>query len=354
MNRITQLVVIAVFLLVSCKETKVVEEKRKSFVKSEVVKSISSSGTHLFHGVVAEKDDVMLSFRVGGPMTTLKPNVGDYVSKGELIASIDERDYLIQQRQTRSLLKQSKAEFERYSELYKKGKLPENSYDQAKMGVEQSQVAYDNATNQLNDTKLYAPFSGYVSEIMMDNYETVGPGAPVISLIDITSMRITLNVPASQLAIFDAQSIIKADIESIGVTDIEVFVKSVGHKAGPDDLYEVLLELDTNSNTAIRPGMSAEVQVKPTVQKSMRMSIPVSALLTDGESHSVWVIDPQSSRVSRKEVQISSFGAGASVNISRGLKLNERVVTAGIHSLQEGQQVEVVKQVSETNIGGLL
>lgn len=353
MNRIAYLI-IAVFLLGSCKEAEVKENKSKTFVKSEVVKSINSSGAHLFHGVVEEKDDVTLSFRVGGPINTLKVDVGDYVAKGELIASIDERDYRIQERQTESLLTQRKAEYERYTELFEKGKLPENTFDQAKMSLEQSQVAYDQAINQLNDTKLYAPFSGYISEVMMDNYETAGPGTPIVSLIDISNMHITLHVPASQLSIFEDHIQVKANIESIDERLVEMNVKSVGHKAGPDDLYEVLLELDGIANTAIRPGMSAEVQVSPTTQQAECMSIPVSALLTDGNDHSVWVIDGKTHTVKRKHVKISEFGAGARVYITKGLTLNDRIVTAGVHSLNEGQHVEVITETSTTNIGGLL
>ncbi|TGR73692.1 efflux RND transporter periplasmic adaptor subunit, partial [Mesorhizobium sp. M2D.F.Ca.ET.223.01.1.1] len=75
-------------------------------------------------------------------------------------------------------------------------------------------------------------------------------------------------------------------------------------------------------------------KVTPTIE------LPMSALLEKDGAEKVWIVDPQSSSVSAREIKVASKNGG-SFTVAEGLEPGMRVVTAGVHSLTEGQKVKV-------------
>ncbi|RUU48903.1 efflux RND transporter periplasmic adaptor subunit, partial [Mesorhizobium sp. M2C.T.Ca.TU.002.02.1.1] len=75
-------------------------------------------------------------------------------------------------------------------------------------------------------------------------------------------------------------------------------------------------------------------KVAPTIE------LPMSALLEKDGSQKVWIVDPQSSSVSAHEIKVAAK-SGGSFTVAEGLEAGMRVVTAGVHSLSEGQKVKV-------------
>ncbi|TIV98566.1 MAG: efflux transporter periplasmic adaptor subunit, partial [Mesorhizobium sp.] len=77
-------------------------------------------------------------------------------------------------------------------------------------------------------------------------------------------------------------------------------------------------------------------KVEPTIE------LPISALLEKDGAEKVWIVDPQTASVSAREVKIASKNGG-SFTVASGLEAGMRVVTAGVHSLSEGQKVKVLE-----------
>ncbi|RWX66312.1 efflux transporter periplasmic adaptor subunit, partial [Mesorhizobium sp. M4B.F.Ca.ET.089.01.1.1] len=75
-------------------------------------------------------------------------------------------------------------------------------------------------------------------------------------------------------------------------------------------------------------------KVTPTIE------LPLSALLEKDGAAKVWIVDPKTSSVSAREIKVAAKGA-ATFTVSEGLEAGMRVVTAGAHSLAEGQQVKL-------------
>lgn len=103
-----------------------------------------------------------LSFRVGGPISNFEVYAGNYYRKGEVIATIDDRDFLIRKEQTQAVYDQAKAEFERIGALYEKNNISASTYEKTKAEYTSAKTAFQTAANELNDTRLVAPFDGYV------------------------------------------------------------------------------------------------------------------------------------------------------------------------------------------------
>lgn len=354
MNRILfGAVVFSIAFTVACKSDFTNEEEVTKLVKIEKLSKESEINYLIFNGKVKEKSLTMLSFRVGGPLVAVNVNQGDYVKKGDVIAQIDKRDYQIQLSNAKAQYEQIKGEYARYKELYANNKIPANTYEKIESGYKMAKAGYENALNQLNDTELKAPVSGYIHDKMVENFTTVGPGHPVVSIIDLSQLETVVGVPENQIIKIKNSNKSYLSVKNANVSDILVKLKSINEKAGKDGMYEVRFILDNQENLNILPGMTAEVKVKCT-QGDESLSIPSDVVFMKNNMTHVWIYNPVKGVVVCQEVVVTSFQPNGMLQVEEGLKSGDLIVTAGVHSLSEGQKVKPIGMGSATNVGGLL
>ncbi len=344
----------SLFLMTSCNTECGEKEQSTRFVKVEKVSTNNAVTDLTFNGNIKEKSTTQVSFRVGGPLTKLDVNIGSYVKKGQTISVIDQRDYRLQVQTAKAQYMQAKGEYERYNELYKKKKLPENTLEKLEAGYLMAKAAHENAGNALKDTELKAPVSGYIFEKFTENYQTVGPGQPIVSIVDMSKQEVVIHVPASKLSEINEDRKVYCSVQNAGVTNIPAELTNVAKKAGADNLYEVRFQLNLDPKTNIKPGMSAEVLIDGYVNTPESISVPVGAVFHSNRKNYVWVYNAQTSVVKKREVAVKNLNNNGRVSIRKGINAGEQIVTAGIHSLVENQQVKPIQERSKTNIGGLL
>ncbi len=133
-------------------------------VKTDTVKVYRSGKSANFPGRIKAGDDINLSFRIAGPIASVNVSAGNYVKKGQVLAQLDRRDYEIQLAATEAEYNQVKDEANRVIALYKREVVTEKDYYKAVHGLEQITAKYDAHKNALADTKLIAPYDGYVQK----------------------------------------------------------------------------------------------------------------------------------------------------------------------------------------------
>lgn len=352
-NLLLIIILISLGITTGC-DNKVEEQKAKpKYVKVEQVFSHKDGGKLVFNGQIKEKSLTTMSFRVGGPLVMFNVKPGDYVKKGQTIAVIDKRDYQLQVQSTKAQYQQLKGEYERYKELHNKNKIPANSYEKIESGYLMAKTAYENAVNQLNDTELRAPFSGYIHEKKTENYQTVGPGQPIASIIDVSSLEVVISVPENQILNIKESSDNYLEVKNAGVSSLPVSIISIGEKAKRDGLYEVKLVFVNDKKLNISPGMSAEVTMFGKTSKASN-TIPASAVFYKENKACVWLYNTSSKTISKKEIKVKGILSEGKIEIQEGLGVGDSIVTSGVNSLSEGQSVEPIHKPATTNIGGLL
>ena len=136
-----------------------------------------------------------LSFRVGGLVYAFDVQQGQFFRKGQLIAAIDERDFVIQKQRTEALYRQAEVDYARISSLYAKDNISGMNYEQAKANYERTKADYEAAVNAWEDSCLYAPFDGYVQQAHIERYQDVKPSVPVVTFIDLSRIKVEAYVP---------------------------------------------------------------------------------------------------------------------------------------------------------------
>ena len=329
------------------------QAKTIKFIRVETIADGVARSKMVFNGKIKEKSLTSLSFRVGGPLITLPVETGDYVRAGQVIAQIDKRDYELQLQTTKAQFEQVESEYKRYKQLIEQNKIPENTFEKVKSGYLMAKTAYENARNQLNDTELKAPFSGYVFEKFVENHQTVGAGIPIVSVIDNSELEAVVSVPESQIGRIRSDKESLLTVSNAGVNNLPIKLLSVSEKTKKDGLYEVRFAFKNSKNLNITPGMTAEVTMFCAVQNNS-ITIPGSAVFHEKTTDYVWIYNPSTHKVEKREVDITGVESGGRAALKSGVKMGEQVVTAGVHYLVEGQQVRPILKPSVTNVGGLL
>lgn len=353
-KRLSLVGILSLIIFFSSCSTKEKEHKeRVQYVKVETVKSTNENSRLVFNGVIREKSLTSLSFRVGGPLKTLGVNAGDFVKKGDLIAAIDKRDYELQLQSTKAQYVQLKGEFSRYKELFEEAKIPANSYEKIESGYLMAKTAFENAENQLKDTELRAPFSGYIHEKMTENFQTVAPGQPIVSIIDVSDLEVHISIPENQLLRIKNSRNNYLTVNHSGVNDLPLNIVSISEKTGKDGMYQMKLGFKNDEALNIFPGMTAEVHMICGMSES-GIQIPSSAIFHQENKNFVWLYQKGSQQVEKQEIRINTLNKDGMIGISSGLKENDRIISAGVHHLTDGQKVQPIQETSESNVGGLL
>lgn len=145
------------------------QDKQELSVSTSQVTALPQNGNKEFPFIARPFRTSELSFRVGGPIDRFDVYAGNRYERGNIIAEIDPRDFRIRKERAEAVYRQSKAEFERIEALYRKENISASTYEKAKADYISAKTAFDTAVCELEDTRLTAPFTGYVGEVYIEN-----------------------------------------------------------------------------------------------------------------------------------------------------------------------------------------
>ena len=327
-----------------------------TYVKTEVVAETSGSGQVSYPARTKASDEVNASFRVSGQIARMCVSEGDHVSRGQLLAVMDSRDYQVQLNATQAEYQQVKADAERIIAMYDEGNTTASNYDKARFGLQQIEQKLANHRNQLADTKLYSPIDGYVQSVLHEGGETVSAGMPVVALFSSQNVEVELNISAFDYANRDRMTSVTCKFDLID-EEFPMKIESISAEANASRLYTVRLRfMGDYDHSRITPGMTAMVYVNIDGgdDTPSDLSIPSTALLEKGGKTYVMVYDAKSGKVSQRGVEVESLDSKGRAKIRSGVKAGDEIVIAGVHHISDGQSVRPVAKTSESNVGGLL
>lgn len=314
----------------------------------------AGEGTLLqFPGRVVAVADANLSFKVAGTLRKVWVSEGSHVSKGQLLAELDDTDYQVQLNATKAEYANVKADAERVMALYREGATTASNYDKARYGLEQMEAKLANHTHQLNYTRIHAPYDGYVQRQFFEAGETVGAGMPIVSLLANAAPEIEVNLPAASYVERHNFTGYSCTLDILPGEILPLDLVSVLPQANANQLYTMRLRLRGNYGQ-VAPGMSAwvSIAVNDSVQKGVR--VPATALVHEGGQAYVYVYEEKNGTVRRETVCVSRLHTDGTAEVSGGIVAGDKVVGTGVHHISDGQRVRLLEPISQTNVGGLL
>ena len=299
-----------------------------------------------FAGMATPDDAVTLAFKVAGQVLDLPVPTGEYVAKGTLLAELNPRDIELQVASDRSAFEQARSQFSRMQRLLEHQAVSQQEFEAARTRYTQAQSTYENSLDGLKDTKLRAPFASVVERKYVDTYERVQAGQAVIRVVNPRSTTVQFTVPEQGLELLTADSTrFSVVFDNYRNTTfraaLKEFVKTSSDASGfPVSLR--LVDVDT-TRYRIAPGMSCIVSMRVADRMPDVVSLPVTAIYAPAEGGDyVWVVG-RDDRVSLRAVELGELFGRDLVTVLRGVEPGDRVVTAGVYRLREGDEVRILK-----------
>jgi multidrug efflux system membrane fusion protein len=211
--------------------------------------------------------------------------------------------------------------------------------------IKSLQASFDAAKLQLSYTYLKAPFSGVISRRYVDNFQEIRAKQSIMSLDDITSIEILVDVPEMVMATIKKEKAngAVAEFASAPGKKYSVTLKEYSTRADPKtQTYQIVMQMPQPDGVNVLPGMTATVSGNPNTARKGEESffIPAIALVSDASgSANVWIVDKEGMTVQRRPVKAGELSGTDSIEILEGIKSGEIVAVSGVSRLREGMQV---------------
>ncbi len=341
-------------LLVSCGKAGGADDEQAVMVNiSQVGQSANDEGT-FYSGSIEALTNSSLSFGSMGTIASISVKEGMMVGKRQVLATLDgktQQNMLLTARSAEDLsqetLSQAEDAYARMKMLHDAGSISEMQWvdvetklAQAQSSVRAAQAQVAIAEKGVADTRLLAPFAGYVSQKMADVGQQVGPGVPIVSIVNIDQVKAKISVPEGEISNIHVGEAMTIVVSSLPTTLFEGSVCEKSVAADPlSRSYDVWILLG-NSGHKLLPGMLCEVK-RESEEASEEVMIEARRVLIDEKNERyVWLM--KGGKATRQNVETGE-NVGKYVAIRAGLSVGDSLITDGMQKVYEGARCIVAK-----------
>ena len=345
-------------VLSSCGSKEEARPEQLRPVKFMEVENLESQEIRTFSGSAATDKIIPLSFRNSGIITELNLKLGQQVKKGQFLARLDNVQARLSYESAvedlnsaASQMNTAKLSLNRVKSLYEKGSTSLSDYESAKNSYVTSVASYESAKRSVEIQKekinygyLIAPENGVISKVSAEIEENVSSGQEIGVLNAGTNMEIRLGMP---------ESVINGVKNGMRVS---VSFSSLKDKIFDAEVSEVSPSIDVNTSTypvkvtilnpsdEIKTGMSANVTFSFEINENIiaSLKVPANAVGEDANGKFVFVISESNGKsvVNKRPIKIGDL-TPEGFEVVSGVQAGERIATAGLQTLLDGQEVKL-------------
>ena len=306
-----------------------------------------------FSGRIEAEDEVNVAFRISGRLLNNDAKIGDRVKSGQVLARLESQNELNTLRQAQASLAaaqgqltQARNHFDRQETLLAQGWTTRVNYDAATQAqqtarsqVDAAEAALSAAHDLVGFTELKADAPGVITATGPGAGEVVQAGQMIVRIARQDGRDAVFDVPSQLIRSASADPEVEVSLADDPSIKAKGRIREVAAQASAvTRTFEVRVGL-TDPPPAMRLGASVVGRVSTSA--GPMIDIPSSALTRMNQRPAVWIVDPTTSTVSVRNVDVLRFDEAQAV-ISQGLDTGEVVVTAGVQALHPGQKVRVL------------
>ena len=296
---------------------------------------------------IKTRKNLQLFPEFGGRLNQILVKEGQEVKKGTLLAVIDDAGLQDQLDQMKLQLELVKTTFERTQRLWDQKIGSEMMYLEAKTRFKSQQKQVAQMRNQLSKTKIYAPFSGVIDEIIARKGSTLAPGmTPVMRIVNLDNMYVESDVPENYLANITKGSLAKVSIPVLNVTQNTV-VRQTGNFIQPNNRTFRVEAPIKNPTGMIKPNLNARLSIVDYSNLEALM-IPFRVIRKNAKGNSfVFILTGQEENngyIAEQRFVTLGMSKDELVEITKGVNTEDLIVDEGVSLLVTGQKVKRIEQ----------
>ena len=346
--------ILATALLGACGKEETAQQD--DYVRSVKVVEIGSSvleRVYEFPGQIQAGQQLDLAFEVPGKLTAIKVKEGDMVKKGDLVATLDTRDYQASLNSAKATLEEAKLERDRNQRLFDQQAGSKESVEKSIRTVQTAQASFDKARKAFEDASLKAPFSGVVAKVFVDDFQNVSANQDIVVMQDTTTFEAVIDIPETLWVLakpgLSNEERNKRSRPEIRLTALrgESFPATISETSMLADpktrTFAVTLAFSPPADLNISPGMTAAAILhwaREAQGGANIFSVPVGAVgFDDAGKAYVWKIDREKMIASRLVVEAGEVSEGM-IGISGEIGEGELIAGSGVAQIREGMALK--------------
>jgi len=300
-------------------------------------------------GDVATKQNIVLYPQFSGQLQALHVSVGDQVKKGALLATLDDNGMAQQLNQLMVQEALAKTTFERQEKLWNQNIGSELQYLQAKTQYEAQRSLTQQVSQQLEKSKIVAPFDGTIDAVLAEAGTVVNAGmSPVFRLVNLSNMYLKADVAEGYLNDVVAGKKVLVNFPVLGL-EVPSTIRSVGRYINPDN-RTFSIEVDLPNNKAqIKPNLTAQININD-YTNDQALLVPQSVISENaaGEQYVYTTLYDQdrNQSLAKKRIVVTGKTEGDFVEILQGIQPGDTVIAEGARSVKDGQPISILKTIT--------
>ncbi|MCK4231781.1 efflux RND transporter periplasmic adaptor subunit, partial [candidate division WOR-3 bacterium] len=317
--------------------------------KRRIVSTVSATGE------LRAANQVDISAEILARIKKLYVKEGDQVRKGQLLCVLDDAALLSSRDLSRANFNEASAAYKRGEALYRDTLISQAEFERLRTAFEVAKAQLDQSGDKLAKTRIYAPISGRVVRLNIEEGEAVmmgtmnNPGTVMMTLADLSAMQARVDVDESDVVNLKIDQHAQVKLDAMPDTAFRAKVVSISYMPstnltsaaeGVTD-FEVILNL-VDIDPAQRPGMNVSADITTAMREDV-ITCPLQAIgrrEVEGKlSETVFVLEDGKARLVPIKTGISD---GRSVEVIEGLKEDQTVITGPykvLRILQDGDEV---------------
>jgi HlyD family secretion protein len=316
--------------------------------RGEIVSVVTASGE------LRAKSQVDISAEMIGKIKRVHYGEGDYVKKGALVIELDDVRADANRKLTQAQLKQAEQAYDRGMQLFQKELIAQESFEKIELSLETARAQYEQAHDAYMKTRIYAPISGKIMKLNVEEGETAMmgtmniQGTVLMTIADMSSMIAVVTIDETDVPQVKINQEVEVIADALPDSSYPGSVTKVGLMPITSQLttekvtdFEVEIELKDFSQL-LRPGMNVKVDII-TDEKSDVFVIPIQASgkrkIDDEMSQTVFLVREGKAHLTKVETGIAS---DTELEILSGLSEGDTIIIGPyrvLSKLKDGQQV---------------
>ena len=305
----------------------------------EAVKNEKILPSYTFSGSFEPLKEVQILPERSGKVTKINIDLGDYVSKGSLIATLDNEEMRLSLADNQTVYNDALVTFERNKALSAGEAITKNAFEKSELALKGAKNRIDIIKKQLSYLSIYAPSNGYITSKTFEFGSIVSPGMPIAMITDISSVKLNIQVPENTVTQFKSGSAIEVSCDALLDRKFKGIIDYVSVKADDSKNFMVKIKVPNTTSNPIRAGMFGNAYFKA--------SQSITTLIVNRNSIIGSTKNPQVYVIKNGNAILTNIGLGRilddKIEVTKGLTEGDLVANSGLVNISNGVKVSQAK-----------
>jgi len=292
-------------------------------------------------GSIQSSNAVNISSEIGGRMTSLNIDEGDYVKRGQVVGKVDMESVQKQVQEIEKSLELATTIYERQQKLWNQNIGSEIQFLQAKNNKERLEKSLETIRSTLSKANIISPMSGYVDRMFLKAGETTGPGTPIATVINTSTVKAVVDVPENMVKAVRKGQKVDVILPALG-TERNERISMIGRSIDPANrTFKVEINM-SNKGGLLKPNLLTLVEVNDkTIEDALMVPVELVQQDVSGNNYVYTVAEGEDGPYAQKNIVSTGESYDGEIIIETGLSKGDRIINTGARSLAPDDLIQI-------------